>query len=278
MLGVNKLTGDELLNIEVNEGIKLNQGEAKPMYIFGESVRNNTWGGKNNEVKFYLEIDTGSDRTLVSEKLAKRLKVEVKYFVKPKAIVGVGGKRILCEKYCIINFKVKCVNGNYVILQILAYVMENDVPPLLGSDVMANLRCSISYKYGILSYNDVKINLISDKTELNRLMNISDKTEPEYVSFTLRDEVSLRAGAVELVGVELTSDIPDRPHVLIGSRSDVCVVDLACKTKEQHYNAVVINFGKKPITLKRGAILGDVIMESDTTEIYDVFHYWRMRR
>ena len=97
MLGVNKLTGDELLNIEVNEGIKLNQGEAKPMYIVGESVRNNTWGGKNNEVKFYLEIDTGSDRTLVSEKLAKRLKVEVKYFVKPKAIVGVGGKRILCD-------------------------------------------------------------------------------------------------------------------------------------------------------------------------------------
>ena len=99
MFKVNKLSGDELLNIEVKEGVKLNQGEAKPMYIFGESVKNDTWGGDNNEEKFYLEIDTGSDRTLISENLARRLKVDIKYFVKPKAIVGVGGKRILCEKY-----------------------------------------------------------------------------------------------------------------------------------------------------------------------------------
>ena len=39
-----KLTGAELQNIENKEGIELNQGESKPMYIFGECIGNNIWG------------------------------------------------------------------------------------------------------------------------------------------------------------------------------------------------------------------------------------------
>ena len=57
-----------------------------------------------------MEIDTGSDRTLMFISLANRLGIEVKYFLKPKLIVGVGGKKIKCEKYGIVKMRVKMVS------------------------------------------------------------------------------------------------------------------------------------------------------------------------
>ena len=56
-------------------------------------------GGREHKVPF--EIDTGSDRCIISKGEAMRLGVEPKHFLKPKSIVGVGGEQIDCGSYCV---------------------------------------------------------------------------------------------------------------------------------------------------------------------------------
>ena len=217
-----------------------------------------------------MEIDTGSDRTLMSISLANRLGIEVRYFVNPKLIVGVGGKKIKCEKYGIVKMRVRTINNDYVLLHFLTYIMDYDIPPLLGSDVMASLGCSISYKYKVLCYKKVTISLSGDKRELDERIGGKKSTSLGVVKFTLADSCCLRSGAVEAVRVKLTAEIPEGPHVLLGERSDVCVVDLACKVKEKNYETVLVNFGSCSVTLKRGAVLGSVVMESESTDIFSM--------
>ena len=271
---VNKLSSAELAGIEIEEGVKLDQGNPLPLFIFGECLSySGEWGKFQSDAEFYFEIDTGSDRTLISNSLALRLGVEVKYFVEAKIIVGVGNRKIKCEKYGIIKMRVRTVKNTYVLLQFLAYIMDYEIPPLMGSDVMASLGCSISYRYKVMRYGEVTIGLETDKVKLDKL--IADLGAVRYgslgvVKFTLEEDCSLRAGAVERVRVKLTADIPEGVHVLLGGRTDVCVVDLVCESKEKDYSTVVINFGSNPITVKRGAEMGYVVMENEVTDIYSI--------
>ena len=145
------MTNSELKEIGRKEGVRLDQGDSSPLFIFGECLSNTgKWGEFRKDAEFYMEIDTGSDRTLMSITLANRLGIEIKYFVMPKVIIGVGGKRISCEKYGIVRMRVRTVKNQYVVIQFLTYIMDYEIPPLLGSDVMASLGCSISYKYKVL--------------------------------------------------------------------------------------------------------------------------------
>ena len=260
-----RLTEGELKRIEKRENVRLDQGTSKPLFIFGRRYEDKDRKGKKY---LFLEIDTGSDRTLISTKLALRIGLKTEKFREPKVIMGVGGKKVKCERYGILKLELKTIKGSWVEIVMLCYVLDG-VPPLLGNDVMSKLKCSISFKFDLLTFDDNIIELHTDKSKLNDMVEIWEKKVPCEVNFYLRDECRLGGGVAEVVNVTMTEvDLPKSAHVLIGSRSDVCVVDTSYEDKVKDYKSVLYNMGNKPITIKKGAKLGFVLVNSENTGIY----------
>ena len=85
-----KLTIMELKGIEKREAIKLDQGESAPLYLVCVSVK--TRKGRTDRQTISFNVDSGSDRSLISRSEARRLGVDEKNFENPKNIMGVGGK------------------------------------------------------------------------------------------------------------------------------------------------------------------------------------------
>lgn len=119
----------------------MHQGGATPLYVLGRV-------GKE---EVFLEVDSGADRSIISRSDALRLGVRVRKFNGSKDILGVGGKKIPCREFAILNIQIQVLEGNDLGLNILFYVLDLKVPNLLGSDVMAFLKAKIDYENKILT-------------------------------------------------------------------------------------------------------------------------------
>ena len=75
-----RLTTSEIKELGDERGITLQQGEGRPLFIEGR-VRI-----KNGVDQIFMEVDTGSDRCIISRSEVNRLRVEK--FMEEKGIQG----------------------------------------------------------------------------------------------------------------------------------------------------------------------------------------------
>ena len=261
-----KLTEEELNNIGKMEGVKFDQGNPKPLYLMGRYDQ----GGSNEKRLVFLELDTGSDRTILGRGLAERIGLKLMKFKNPKVIIGVGNRRVECDTYGVLNLMVRTIKGNEIGLTILCYIMDN-VPSLLGNDVLAKLGCSISFEFNLLTYGGNIIELHTDRSKLEKKIALLEGREKKEIKFYLENTCKLSGGKAEVVNVKLSHEnFVDPVLALIGNRDDVCVVDMAYDKKVDNYTTVLYNMSTKPITIKRGAELGFVLKDSEETNIYNL--------
>ena len=129
-----------------------------------------------------LEIDTGADRSILTENEAKRLGLKFRKFKNPKSIVGVEGNRIICEFYVILNLILVDELGSKLVLNVMFYVFNSKMPNLLGSDVLNYLEAAIDYQKRKL--------IIGNKTFL--LSSKPPKSESESEFGLMSKEVKFR--------------------------------------------------------------------------------------
>merc|ERR1712074_109780 len=86
-----------------------------------------------------LEVDTGADRSILSRSEARRLKVKIRNFSCQKTITGVNGSKIDCRHFCILRLKINTIENQDITINILTYVIDSNVPNLLGSDALHHL-------------------------------------------------------------------------------------------------------------------------------------------
>ena len=261
-----KLTEEELNNIGRVAGVKFDQGRPKPLYLMGRYDNEEI----DSKKLIFLELDTGSDRTILAKGMAERIGLKLIKFKDPKIIVGVGNEKVECNTYAILPLMVRTVKGNEIKLTILCYIMDN-VPSLLGNDVLAKLECSISFEFNLLTYGGNTIELHTDRNKLEKKIALYEGREKKEIKFYLKNTCKLGGGKAEVVAVKLSEEsFVDPTLVLVGNRDDVCVVDMAYGEKVENYTTVLYNMSSKPITIKRGAELGFVLKDSEETNIYNI--------
>ena len=198
--GVDKvhiLTKEELDDIGRVEGVRFDQGRATPLFLVG---RVETGQGQS---KFAMEIDGGSDRSLCPLSLAKQLGLTIKRFSKDKDITGVGGTKIFCTHYTILKLWFKTKGGKSVKMTLLAYLVDTNIPVLLGNDVLGKLGAVINYENSTMTLGKSEIALCNSRVDLKRIMN--ERTD--YVYVRASSEYVLPGHGTQIVDVELTSEV-----------------------------------------------------------------------
>ena len=119
--------------MEKEIGITLDQGRSTPLFVCGDVAN---FGGGAILGKLCMEVDTGSDRTIINRKVCTELGLVIRNFKEPRKIIGVGGVNICCKYYTVFRLHLG------ISLYILSYVLEG-APSLLGSDVLFHVHSSI---------------------------------------------------------------------------------------------------------------------------------------
>ena len=110
-----------------------------------------------------FELDTGSDRVILTRKICVQLGLEIKNFSLPRTIRGVSGRSISCSDYVLLRLELIAICGSKVNLNLLAYVYDNnDMPCLIGNDVFAACKTKICYDNRMVELKDRYIGLFSD--------------------------------------------------------------------------------------------------------------------
>ena len=109
----NKLTVDEIKEIGADEGVQLDQGMARPLFLV--SLVDTDFGKK----KFVMECDSGSDRSIITKRECDRLGLRTKVFKERKDVTGVGGGKIYCSNYCILKMLIRTKAGKVIRITLL---------------------------------------------------------------------------------------------------------------------------------------------------------------
>ena len=257
MTSVKKLTVLEMRRIEQQEGLTLNQGASTPLFLVG----------KVGLHSLAFEIDSGSDRCIISCSEARRLGVEVKKFEQAKTVVGVGGVKLNCEDYCIISIRVRLVNGLDIKLNFCCYVLGVGVPCLLGSDVLGHLGAKLCYEEKSMVVNGCVVKLIDSRVEVEKILG---RNRPQKIYFSSVSHVNLPACSAREIAIELSSEVfPDDRFALIGfDGNDTVVVDTLYEGKMDNYSIGVYNKLHVPSSIKSGQRLGFMLVESENTSLH----------
>ena len=252
---VHVLTKEELDEIGREERVKFDQGRATPLFLVG---RVETGQGQK---KFAMELDGGSDRCLCPLSLAKQLGLEVKRFQKDKDIMGVGGTKIYCTHYTVLRLWFKTKGGKRVKMTLLAYLLDTDIPVLLGNDALGKLGAVISYDTSTLLVGGNEIELCNSRVDLKRIM--TERTDFVYVQ--ARDECIIPGNGCQLVDVVLTENV-EGTLALVGYEDEhrFPLSTVWEERGEEGLQMIVINKKKLPLTIKRGERIGFVACQNES--------------
>ena len=256
--GVDKvhiLTKEELDDIGKVEGVKFDQGRATPLFLVG---RVETGQGQS---KFAMEIDGGSDRSLCPLSLAKQLGLTIKRFSKDKDITGVGGTKIFCTHYTILKLWFKTKGGKSVKMTLLAYLVDTNIPVLLGNDVLGKLGAVINYENSTMTLGKSEIALCNSRVDLKRIMN--ERTD--YVYVRASSEYVLPGHGTQIVDVELTSEVGGTVALIgLETESRFPLSTVWEERGEEGLQMIVVNKDKLPLTIRMGETIGFVACQSES--------------
>ena len=255
---VNRLTDNDLRIIEEREGITIHQSKARPLFLTGSAL-NGREGSLDDIISF--EVDSGSDRTLISMSEARRLGLPLRDFDVPKRVVGVSG-RITCNKYAILRIQFVTMEQETLDLNLVCYVLENSCPNLLGNDLFHASKA-------IINYEDMTLKIYDDYVRV-----ATTTARQNLVYFSASDDICLpgrRAGAVPFV---LSNDVLDS-FVLIGNETeDFLVVDSFCENRGEERNGIcIMNKTDDDLLIKKDTNLGFILINSDNTDIVNFTKY-----
>ena len=244
----------EIRDIEAAEGVKLSQRQGRPLFMKGRCV---VKGGRK---PILFELDSGSDRCLIRLDEAKRLGVRIRGFKEPKNIVGVGGKLIKCEYFCILELDLETMNDGELKLNVLCYIFESNVPNLIGNDLMGYLGAVIDYREECVWLSGEKVKLWANKREAQ------EKCKRPVNFYAMADEC-LGAKECKKINVKLDGE-PEGVFALMGNlESEILVMDAVYAVKQDRKQVIAINLSGEPRSMKAGECLGYVLEEGEGSEI-----------
>ena len=206
MLGLREV---EIREIEDREGVKLSQRQGRPLFLRGNCMVR----GQKRPIMF--ELDSGSDRCLIRKEEAGRLGVRLRRFGEPKNIVGVGGKLIRCEEYCILEMEIQAEEGEVIKVNVLCYIFESDVPNLLGNDLMGYMGVVIDYGEECLWVSGRRVRLCTDRKEAGRGVRV--------INFVAMSDECLEAKDSRKINVRM-SGVPEGVFAMMGDHEGEVVV------------------------------------------------------
>ena len=250
-LNILKLSDQDIRLIESRVGIKIDQVSSCPLFITG-SVKNVRPGQLDDTISF--ELDSGSDRCIISKKEANRLGVKMELFDDPKCIKGLNSK-ITCEFYCILNLQFVTLDQNDFDINVICYIIDTSIPNLLGNDVFKAVSAKINYENYTVSMYDHVIRIAP---------TIGRK---EAIHVCSQELVDIPPRHCALVPFSFSSEAPF-PCVLIGVEDDdKAVMNAYCKERGEKKEIAVINKRNTNLTIPAGLEMGFLLVESDTTDI-----------
>ena len=250
MLGLREV---EIREIEDREGVKLSQRQGRPLFLRGNCMVR----GQKRPIMF--ELDSGSDRCLIRKEEAGRLGVRLRRFGEPKNIVGVGGKLIRCEEYCILEMGIQAEEGEVIKVNVLCYIFESDVPNLLGNDLMGYMGVVIDYGEECLWVSGRRVRLCSDRKEAGRGVRV--------INFVAMSDECLEAKDSRKINVRM-SGVPEGVFAMMGDHEgEVVVMDTVFAVAQDSYQVIVVNMAGEPRSIKEGEYLGYILEEEGGNEI-----------
>ena len=250
--------GQDFKDIAKEEKVTLDQTSKAPLFLQGEFCNL----GRDGGFPGYLEIDTGSDRVIVSRQFCEKAGLSVKKFKVPRKIIGVDSNSVTCEDYCIFCFYMNSLEGKRLKLTIVAYVCELEgIPNLLGNDVMNGVDAVIDYKQRMMTVKGEKFRLHGSRRECEEACLREGSREPIY--FCSSGYIMVEPFSQVRVNVYLTNEqFEFKNFTLVGeSRSDLFVYDVSHESKPRSYETIICNRGHEPVSVKAGERLGRVYHE-----------------
>ena len=255
--GSYKLTMGDILQLGRERELNLQQGEGKPLFVMTETKV------KGKRVNIPFELDTGSDRSIISRREFEKLGIKCEKFKEDRGIRGISGGRIECKDFCILNLGIKSRAGKRIKLNILCYIIDENIPNLLGSDILGYMAAKIDYENHTLNMDGMIIDLKTDRGSI--------REGGEQIFFASKSRVKVPAFGHRMVSVALTSLPPDKFALLGFENGKRQVLDVYCERREDNsYKIAVVNMTSKTMSLKKGEKLGFLLAESDSTHIVRV--------
>ena len=262
-------------DIAAKRNVVLDQGEKTPLFLVGVFYLINSFDPLGAGV---FEIDSGSDRVVVSKSVCDRLGLEVDVFEAPRTILGLNSEPIVCDCYTLFRFELQSQFGHAVSLNLMAYVIDTKAPCLLGSDVLNFNECVIDYKHSALLVKDKSVELLKSGVEavercselnLNKFI-VNEVGDPLGPFFCCKNYI-VKPGQLVKVLVEADQHLfyDDRikpPFILffIGHELEgFKIIDIKVREIEEKYFCLVRNVSDTILHINAGQELGFVCL-SDT--------------
>ena len=216
----------------------------------------------------FMELDTGSDRVILSKSFCMEAGLKLKQFDRARNILGVSGSRIVCNEYTIFTLSLYALNGNVVVMNLIAYVFElGTVPCLMGNDVFKAVKALIDYENNTVCMDGEIIELFNEKEIVEKWCNERNSDRRvDTVVFTCKGQVELKPRELRGVVVQVEEgEHLDQVHHLIGNDfTDMTVMSVTYDERVPEHMCIVKNNSDKEICIKEGAQLGTVYTEGVT--------------
>ena len=247
-----KLTNGDIADMERKYGVELKQRQGRPLFL-------NCKAGKAKDI--LLEVDSGADRCIVTRGEVKRLGLRLRKFRRPQGMLGVGGDKMFCEDFCILSLTITDMKGKNFKIHVLCYVVDSNVPNLLGSDLLSHTGAVVDYRDETLTMEGRKMKLTPYRKGLGK------GNEGQSAHFCSKSEVSLPARVCRLVEVVVDGNVGDGNFALLGGElGDLVVMDAVWDGEKERYEVAVMNMAETPRNIKANQNLGKVLMEGEGAE------------
>ena len=249
-------------------GVILDQGPKKPLFITGSFYNINSF---ENLGSYFFEIDSGSDRIMINRKICKELNLTIEAFDVPRTVVGLNGLPVLCLNYVLFRFEMDSMSGRKISLNLIGYVCEANIPPLLGNDVFGHNKCVIDYDACNIIVKTQTIPLFETReTALENCKNVLssglqvDEIGDPLGTFTVKNTTKFNPRELVKVRINVDEEIfydkrvkPPFVLFLVGHlNDDYSVLDMKVQEVMSDCYILVRNLSNKELILKKDTELG----------------------
>ena len=255
-------------DISRKTGVVLDQGPKKPLFITGSFYNINSF---ENLGSYFFEIDSGSDRIMINRKICKELNLTIEAFEVPRTVVGLNGLPVLCLNYVLFRFEMDSMSGRKVSLNLIGYVCEANIPPLLGNDVFGHNKCVIDYDACNIIVKTQTIPLFETReTALENCKNVLssglqiDEIGDPLGTFTVKNTTKFNPKELAKVEINVDEEIfydrrvkPPFVLFLVGHlNDDYSVLDMKVQEVMSDCYILVRNLSNRELILKKDTELG----------------------